>query len=142
MILSKNSVNSSWVEKEWKRKCWEEINSDLITVLPIIANDCKIPKLLQTKKYADFREGYSVGLLHLMDAINKTQNVDQKQISNLEVMNTDNKNQNEYHWHRGIQEYFGLTLNLIFVKFNSNKSYYKNNGIVDDLNPTFALFSS
>ncbi len=69
-----------------------------------------------------------------MDAINKTQNVDQKQIGNLEVMNTDNKNQNEYYWHRGVHEYFGLTLNLIFVKFNSNKSYYKNNSIEGDLN--------
>jgi hypothetical protein len=132
IILSKNSVNSHWVEKEWKSKYWDEISSGLVTVLPILTDDCAIPKLLQTKKYADFTEGYTIGFAHLMNALQKNQDVDQEQISCLEKMNTDNKI--EYYWHRGIQEYFGLILNFIFVKFNSNKSYYKNNSITGELN--------
>ena len=132
IILSKNSVNSNWVEKEWKSKYWDEISSGLVTVLPILTDDCAIPKLLQTKKYANFTEGYTVGFAHLMNALQKKRHVDQEQISCLEKMNTDNKI--EYYWHRGIQEYFGLTLNFIFVKFNSNKSYYKNNSITGELN--------
>lgn len=131
VILSKNSVASNWVEKEWKSKYWTEINSGLITVLPVLVEDCTIPKLLQTKKYADFTKEYSVGFAQLVHTIQKKSYENKNQISSFDNMH--NGNTIEYYWHSGIHEYFGLTLNFIFVKFISNKSYYKNNSLTDEL---------
>lgn len=69
LVLSSNSISSNWVEKEWKTKYWDEINTKQIMVLPILINDCEIPVLLKTKKYADFRKNYAIGLVELTSSI-------------------------------------------------------------------------
>ncbi len=69
IVLSPNSVNSGWVEKEWKTKYWDEISQGKTMVLPALIENCTIPALLKTKKYADFRKSYGVGLVQLMGAI-------------------------------------------------------------------------
>jgi hypothetical protein len=61
VVLSPDSVESDWVNKEWKAKYWEEVQNKSMAVLPILIEDCKIPILLQTKKYADFRNDYQSG---------------------------------------------------------------------------------
>jgi len=69
IVLSPNSVISNWVEREWKTKYWEEIERQQTQVLPILLQDCTIPPLLKTKKYADFRKNYTVAFVQLMGAI-------------------------------------------------------------------------
>lgn len=69
VILSKNSSVSGWVEKEWKTKYWDEIQRKQVLILPILIEECDIPGLLKTKKYADFRESYAVGFAELIQAI-------------------------------------------------------------------------
>lgn len=69
VILSPNSVISNWVEREWKAKYWDEIERDEILVLPVLIEDCEIPSLIKTKKYADFRKNYSIGLVQLTGSI-------------------------------------------------------------------------
>ena len=71
VILSINSVVSNWVEKEWHTKYWAEVESGEIKVLPVVIDDCEIPTLLKTKKYADFRISYKTGLDELINAIKK-----------------------------------------------------------------------
>lgn len=70
VLLSKHAVASRWVENEWHAKYWEEIEENRIKVLPVLIEDCPIPVLLKTKKYADFRYDYSKGLKDLLVAIN------------------------------------------------------------------------
>jgi hypothetical protein len=74
VILSKNSIKSSWVEREWKAKYWEEANKGKINILPVLIEDCEIPILLQTKKYADFRTNYQVGIVTLINSITPSLN--------------------------------------------------------------------
>jgi hypothetical protein len=62
VALSKASVASHWVENEWHSKYWDEVNSKMISVLPILIDDCEVPVLLKTKKYVDFRRGYTPAL--------------------------------------------------------------------------------
>lgn len=69
LILSKNSTSSPWVEREWQAKYWDEVNKRKVMVLPILLDDCKIPTLLKAKKYADFREGYEIGLVQLATSL-------------------------------------------------------------------------
>lgn len=69
LILSKSSVASNWVEKEWQAKHWEQVNEGKVYVLPCLLEECVIPKLLNGHKYANFVKGYSNGLAELVDAI-------------------------------------------------------------------------
>ncbi|WP_370884514.1 toll/interleukin-1 receptor domain-containing protein [Enterobacter cloacae complex sp. 2015409] len=66
VILSENTVSSKWVEREWQTKYWNEIQHNCIHVLPLLLKDCKIPELLKTKKYADFRNDFNSGLRDLL----------------------------------------------------------------------------
>lgn len=69
VVLSKHAVESRWVENEWHIKYWDEIEKSQVMVLPLLKEDCVIPSLLKTKKYADFRFDYTQGLEDLMHAL-------------------------------------------------------------------------
>jgi len=69
LVMSPNSVSSGWVDVEWKTKYWDEVEHGRIMVLPALIDTVEVPTLLKTKKYADFRKSYSVGLVQLMAAI-------------------------------------------------------------------------
>jgi len=69
VVISSNSLNSKWVEREWKVKYWDEVNTGKIIVLPALIEDCEIPKLLKNKKYADFRKRYIRGANELISSI-------------------------------------------------------------------------
>lgn len=72
VILSKAASKSNWVEVEWQTKYWEEIESNKVMVIPVLIEECKIPKLLKHKKYIDFRTNYALGLVNLTSSINPT----------------------------------------------------------------------
>lgn len=69
LLLSKRSVDSSWVDKEWKAKYWEEVGCGKSILLPVLIEKCNIPSLLKTKKYADFSKSYELGLAKLATSI-------------------------------------------------------------------------
>lgn len=69
VILSENAVSSKWVEREWQTKYWNEIEKGCVNVLPVLLKDCDIPELLRTKKYADFRKDFNMGLDDLLTAL-------------------------------------------------------------------------
>lgn len=69
LFLSKNSVKSNWVTKEWETMLWDEINSGKVKIIPIKLEECEIPKILQSKKYIDFSGNYSEGLFQFIQTI-------------------------------------------------------------------------
>lgn len=71
LFLSKNSVSSSWVRKEWETILWEEVNSDKVKIITIKLDDCEVPKILQTKKYIDLYSDYNQGLAEILFAISE-----------------------------------------------------------------------
>ncbi|UHA73505.1 toll/interleukin-1 receptor domain-containing protein [Paenibacillus sp. 481] len=66
VVLSHNSIGSEWVKQEWYTKYWDEIATGKVKVIPLMIEDCEIPELLKTKKYADFRNDYNDGLTDLL----------------------------------------------------------------------------
>lgn len=70
VVLSPNALRSGWVAQEWKAKFWDEVTSGKTVVLPVLIADCRIPTFLKTKKFADFRTSYGVGLVQLANALN------------------------------------------------------------------------
>jgi hypothetical protein len=69
--LTKKSVKSPWVQREWYSKYHVEIETNKILVLPLLAEDCDIPLFLKTKRYADFRFSYNQGLRELLKVFDK-----------------------------------------------------------------------
>lgn len=72
LLLSKNSVQSKWVEEEWATQYWEQVNTGKTILLPVLVEQCEIPELLKGIKYADFTKGYDIGLAGLLLAIGDT----------------------------------------------------------------------
>jgi hypothetical protein len=72
IILSPNSVNSPWVEKELSAALTKELEEKEVFVLPILYADCKIPLFLRDKVYADFRSSYGQGLEALLGRVKPT----------------------------------------------------------------------
>jgi len=71
VILSKHSVKSKWVEREWQAKYWQEVEDGKINVLPAMIEKCEVPPLLRVKKYANFIIDYSKGLEEIKFALRK-----------------------------------------------------------------------
>lgn len=80
VLLSKHSVESGWVEKEWMSRVGDEAGSRNVAILPVLLEDCGIPRLLRDKKYADIRAGYESGIRDLIEGV-KHHAFDQKPIS-------------------------------------------------------------
>ena len=56
VILSPNSVNSSWVANELDVAMNHQIEGKPIKILPILLKDCDLPSFLVGKFYGDFRD--------------------------------------------------------------------------------------
>lgn len=56
VVLSHNSVNSEWVQKELQIALQKEISEKRVVVLPILIEKVVIPPFLRDKKYADFTD--------------------------------------------------------------------------------------
>ncbi len=69
VLLSVHAVESKWVEREWRTAYWDEVNDESILILPACIEECKVPKLLQTKKYAAFYESYEQGLSEILGSL-------------------------------------------------------------------------
>jgi queuine/archaeosine tRNA-ribosyltransferase len=69
VLLTKHSVNSGWVEKEWQAKIGEEAAKRKVIILPLSGEKCHIPALLRDKRYADFVKDYQSGIDELFKAI-------------------------------------------------------------------------
>ncbi len=70
VLLTKASVESGWVDREWKSKINEEIANKQVTILPLKWEDCDIPVLLNDKQYADFHgKGYDAAFKKLVNDV-------------------------------------------------------------------------
>jgi hypothetical protein len=78
VIISNNSNNSSWVQKEVAIAITREINGKRVIVLPILLERCDIPVFLKDKIYADFTENFDTGYKALFKVLTKTKDVVKK----------------------------------------------------------------
>lgn len=69
LVLSKKSVESIWVKREWESIFLREINQKKIILVPVLLEVCEIPSLLTNKKYANFSIDYNKGLTELLKGL-------------------------------------------------------------------------
>jgi Uncharacterized conserved protein len=67
--LTRDAVDSGWVETEWESVFDDELKSRRTKVFPLLAEECKLPRFLKGKLFADFRHEYRKGLLDLLRAV-------------------------------------------------------------------------
>lgn len=69
VVLSKNSVDKGWVKKEIEQGLFKEIDSKKMYILPILLDECSIPKEFKDRRYANFLNNYEDGLVEFLKFI-------------------------------------------------------------------------
>ena len=79
-VISRNSVESTWVQKEINLAMSKEIMGRKVTVLPLLIERCELPAALTDKLYADFTnpENFETEYLRLLRTlgVNSAQKVE------------------------------------------------------------------
>ena len=53
-VISNNSINSSWVQKELNAALFEELdNNNQVKIIPVLFENCRLPVFLREKLYVD-----------------------------------------------------------------------------------------
>lgn len=66
VVLSRASVNSSWVRAELRMAMTEELKEAHVRVVGLVVDDCRIPGFLRDKLYIDLRADFSTGVERLL----------------------------------------------------------------------------
>lgn len=72
VLLSRNSVGSAWVEKEFSTALSDSLAQRKVKILPVLLEDCSFPRsfhFLGDIIYADFRTSYEDGLRRLLSVL-------------------------------------------------------------------------
>jgi len=71
IVLSRNSINSQWVQKELQIALQEEFRKKKVVVLPLLLEPVELPPFLRDKLYADFTspEKFSQSFPKLLEAL-------------------------------------------------------------------------
>jgi len=82
VVLSHNSINSEWVQRELQIALQKEIKGKKVVVLPILIETVELPPFLKDKLYADFTnpEKYETELPKLLRALGISVEEKKKQI--------------------------------------------------------------
>ncbi|MGP1665362.1 MAG: toll/interleukin-1 receptor domain-containing protein [Rhodanobacter sp.] len=72
VVISHNSVQSSWVQSELKMAMSRELADKKVRVLPIVIEPCELPTFLRDKLYADFSkpDDFDAPFARLLRALN------------------------------------------------------------------------
>jgi hypothetical protein len=66
VVISKASIESRWVREELNAALMDQLSKGGSLVLPILIDDCALPPLLRSRRYADFRSDFQTGLQSLL----------------------------------------------------------------------------
>jgi hypothetical protein len=76
VLLSPNSVNSVWVQKELAAALSRDLSARDITLLPVVIADCDIPLFLTSYQYLDLRKDFEEGIARLVEQIGVAPEID------------------------------------------------------------------
>ena len=97
VVLSKKSVASTWVQKEFNLAMHKEISKNKVVVLPVKVDNCTIPPILIDKVFADFseKEKFEESLIKLLQALG---------INEISMFEEDTRNKGNNHNSWGNEE--------------------------------------
>jgi hypothetical protein len=86
ILLSPNSVNSNWIQAEWRAALSNELNNRAVTVIPVLVEDCDIPSDLSGRLYLDLRSNFQEGVARLVEQLSLTPQVDFEGLNEITLM--------------------------------------------------------
>jgi hypothetical protein len=66
VVLSRTSVNSSWVQAELRMAMTSELQEARVRVIGLLIEDCQVPGFLRDKLYIDLRADFMAGVERLI----------------------------------------------------------------------------
>lgn len=84
VLLSPNSVNSKWVQRELAAALSSDLSARDITLLPVLIADCEIPPTLANYQHLDLRKSFEVGVDQLVEQIEVAPEIDFSQLDGSE----------------------------------------------------------
>ena len=69
LFVSKESMRSDWVRREWSSTLARKLKNKNVRILPVLVEDCDMPSIIADIKYADFRRSYQSGLEELVNSL-------------------------------------------------------------------------
>ena len=70
VLLTRASVASEWVDREWRRKVHDEAETERVAVVPVRGETCEIPDFLAQRSFADISGGsYPLGFIRLLEIL-------------------------------------------------------------------------
>lgn len=73
VILSKNSINSKWVQKEIKMAFQKSPAGAKRVIIPVLCEKIEVPSYIRDIKYADLSESYQKGIDEIVRAVRPPQ---------------------------------------------------------------------
>lgn len=73
VLISKNSLSSSWVERELQAAFVKHGTIGSPTIIPVRIDDAEVPEFLRSTLYVDLRSDYESGLNSLLNALSSTE---------------------------------------------------------------------
>ncbi len=67
--ITKNALDSGWVEKEWSSRIADEIKTRHVILLPLLAEECTLPLFLRDKLCANFTSNYQEAFRRLLETL-------------------------------------------------------------------------
>jgi hypothetical protein len=87
ILLTPNSINSRWIQAEWRAVFSNELNERAITVIPVLLEDCEIPTDLADRLYLDLRYNFPAGVARLVEQLTLTPQIDFGSINEISLLN-------------------------------------------------------
>ena len=72
VVLSPESVSSTWVKKELTAALVRELEDRQVVILPVLFRETQIPSPLRDKLYADFTVNYTTGMETLLKRLSRS----------------------------------------------------------------------
>jgi TIR domain-containing protein len=69
VVVSRTSVNSSWVRAELRMAMTDELKEARVGVIGLVVDDCRIPGFLRDKLYIDMRSSFMAGVERFVSAL-------------------------------------------------------------------------
>ncbi len=76
ILLSRNSIDSNWINLELNMALTRELRSRDITILPVLIGDCKVPSNLSKRRFIDLRSNFEKGISKLINQVKLIPEID------------------------------------------------------------------
>jgi hypothetical protein len=113
VLLSRQAVDSVWLERDWKREYWDMVQANGVTVFPVCVDECEVPAFLPEDNVVSLFKDPEGGIRELQNLIDyytqkqlltQSKPVPDRSVENKARLLGRERDQRNQHWDR-VQEF-------------------------------------